>query len=147
MNPDNKELEEELRTEPKKEAIEQVKDNSETILFIRNPKARKEKRLIEREYNKTFPMYKGIETQFATELFEIKDTPQQYKSLYDYYNTKWKRTCDYNYVNKRHLFTIPNKFYFENKYRPIEQDTRQVLFARVRQAIQNTAGKVKYIEG
>lgn len=147
MNPEAKEPIEEMN--PTAQAVKHVQDNSETILFVRNAKSRKEKRLVEKEYNKTFSMYKDLEGQFAKELFKEKKgleqlTDREYKEIFREYNGKWKKLCDHNYINKRHIYTIPNKFYFENKYKPIEQEAKVGFFARIRRGIQNRAQKLNF---
>jgi hypothetical protein len=120
--------------------------NSETILFIRKPKSRADRRIIEKEYNNTFPRYKRLEENFSKALFSIENTDEEYKALYDFYNKAWKKLCDYNYQNKRHLHTLPNKLYFELRYMPLEQETKKSIFKRITEAIQKKAGEVKFIE-
>lgn len=131
---------------PTAKELNKHKENGEAILFVRNAKTNKEKRKIEFEYRKTFKDYKKKEAEFTKELTEAGDQAN-YIELYHKFNKRWQAMCDYNYSRGLHVYTMPNKFYFQNKYMPKEDEKSNGWFKRLFKAIHNQASKVNYIEG
>lgn len=129
--------------------MEEKKTAHSTILFISDKRDRVARRKIEKEYNKTIRIYRGIEERFGEELFSIKEEYRgdNYDRLYSKYNKLFKNTCISNIRMKRHLYTKPNPLYFESKYKPKEGEVKKKGFVGgILSYINKVAGNVRFIE-
>ena len=122
------------------------KDSVETILFVRNETTTKGQRKVEEEYRKTFKTYKEKEQLFINEFMSDKEkTDEEYMEIFQKHNKRWIAMCNYNYSRGMHVYTLPNKMYLANKYRPKAIEQSKGILARIRKAINKKAEGINII--
>lgn len=85
------------------------------------PANRHEKRAIASELNRNGAYFEELEQRFLNILFDEKDI-WSYDVLYTIYLNDWKVHLDYLVSKNKFKWTRPNLHFFEEKYKPIENE-------------------------
>jgi hypothetical protein len=88
-------------------------------VYFDPPTNRQQVRRLKKENEKNFPMIMRIEESFIDTLFD-EESSESYTDTYQVHLEIWNKVIDHLSRQKMFKYSVPNKHYFQEKFKPIE---------------------------